>query len=617
METFFSSIKLNNNLKNYISSDGKILDSIDNLSEINIFIGANNSGKSRFLRELAKTEDFEFNTNNPDTKKYLKFIEDISTGLSAIKNDTGNKGIINFDVQGKAQFGENSFPVFKDSFYKNGVSYSSFINNIIALQDTSVNYRVTSYSGATNIMNFQNQIRAFLDSKKEEIDFIKKFKIEKQEFERYYFPISRSLNNFQKEIGKSGSDNDFIDFFKERTTKIYEIKTSILDVFTGQDLYFSVRNMLLGDESKRLKIANYEKFLGNEIFNNKINLIPRVDHDVLNIKIGTKAERPIYELGDGVQGLIIMTFLLFTTEKSMFFIEEPETHLHPGMQRKFLELILKINKLENKNHQFFITTHSNHFLDLTFDYNNISIYKFSEKDKDNDIKVVEQVNFGDSSLLQELGARKSSVFITNSTIWVEGITDRLYIKKFLDLYQEHQSGKKFYEDIDYSFVEYGGNNITHWSFLKTPDPVICIERLCGKSFLITDKDGKNKIERQKELKKILGDRYKCLDCREIENILSLTSIIKGIKKFSQDKNYTLPNKINIKSYDYKNKPIGKYIQDNLKPKNKYNSKSGAMSSDKKLDFCRNVIEDMTYDEMTSIAKKLAEKLYKFISEQNR
>ena len=33
----------------------------------------------------------------------------------------------------------------------------------------------------------------------------------------------------------------------------------------------------------------------------------------------------------------------------------------------------------------------------------------------------------DANILRELGVRNSSVFLTNATIWVEGITDRMYM----------------------------------------------------------------------------------------------------------------------------------------------------------------------------------------------
>ena len=99
----------------------------------------------------------------------------------------------------------------------------------------------------------------------------------------------------------------------------------------------------------------------------------------------------------------------------------------------------------------------------------MSIFKFKKvKDKkSNDDKPfsIEQCNNGDVSLLNELGIRNSSVFLSNCSIWVEGITDRLYLKHYLDLYiVSHKDAIKFRENIDYTFIEYGGSNITHFNF---------------------------------------------------------------------------------------------------------------------------------------------------------
>jgi hypothetical protein len=111
---------------------------------------------------------------------------------------------------------------------------------------------------------------------------------------------------------------------------------------------------------------------------------------------------------------------------------------------------------------------------------------------------------------------------------VEGITDRRYIAHWLKMHQVHlnQSDPKarlYKEDLHYSFVECGGGNITHFSFLdddevETSDKRIQVERLCAKLFLITDKDS-GKDERQAKLKAKLGDRCHCLEGREIENLL--------------------------------------------------------------------------------------------------
>lgn len=227
---------------------------------------------------------------------------------------------------------------------------------------------------------------------------------------------------------------------------------------------------------------------------------------VIFVKIG-KDERPIYNWGDGTQQLIIMLYSLFKykdEQNKIFFIEEPEMYLHPGVLRKFIEVI---NSNLFKYHQYFITTHSNVILDTSADTNiKMSIFKF-KKVKDtsqNDGKdfLIEQCNIGDMSLLNELGVRNSSLFLSNCSIWVEGITDRLYLKHYLKLYCDKHKDKTVYrENIDYTFIEYGGGNIVHFNFDNIDDLNSVNARYINNNiFLIADNDNSKEGRKQEERK---------------------------------------------------------------------------------------------------------------------
>lgn len=65
--------------------------------------------------------------------------------------------------------------------------------------------------------------------------------------------------------------------------------------------------------------------------------------------------------GLGLQDLILILYFSIHPDHEILLIEEPESHLHPAMQRKLFYFLRQ--KTEK---QFFITTHSNVFLDHTF-----------------------------------------------------------------------------------------------------------------------------------------------------------------------------------------------------------------------------------------------------------
>jgi len=347
--------------------------------------------------------------------------------------------------------------------------------------------------------------------------------------------------------------------------------------------------------------------------NKKITIIPRLKEKDVYINIEGEEDRPIYNLGEGVQAIIILTYpLFFNKGKNLkIYIEEPDVYLHPGFQRILIETLLNTKGFEE--FQYFFTTHSNHFLDMTLDYKEISVYKFT---KEKEQFFIHNIDNPDITLLEHLGVKNSSVFLTNCTIWVEGITDRIYIRKYLELYQESLSkeSKKYFEDIHYSFVEYGGNNITHWSFLDTSG--INVERLCGKLFLLTDSDNAKsgaKYERFTKLQQKLGDQYYCLQAKEIENLLTKEILLETLKLIDKTK-----DKESIKFKDKAkfnpNTAIGTFIDNHIEGLNKmYKNESGTIKE--KVQFAQGVVNVLLdFNQLTDEAQKLTMKIYNFIKE---
>jgi predicted ATP-dependent endonuclease of OLD family len=346
-------------------------------------------------------------------------------------------------------------------------------------------------------------------------------------------------------------------------------------------------------------------------------------------------------LGEGVQAIIILTYPLFFNKgkKANVYIEEPDVHLHPGYQRVLMETLLYTEGFDD--FQFFFTTHSNHFLDMTLDYKDISIYKF-DKIKENEFHIT-NIDSPDTTVLEAIGARNSSIFLTNCTLWVEGISDRIYIREFLKLYMDSKKDdinfKHYKEDIHYSFFEYAGNNITHYSFLDDIEEAgdtntktihnINVKRLCGKVMVIAESDNVNKTDnsekarRHQQLEEILGDRFIKLEGKEIENYLHEELIIQAVTKLnSGEKVATL--KPEFKKFE-KNMSISTWINDNIDHGtitaiSKYNSPSKTLKN--KAEFAQAVVKcitesKMTFSNLSIEAQKLAKKIYAFINENNK
>jgi predicted ATP-dependent endonuclease of OLD family len=89
-----------------------------------------------------------------------------------------------------------------------------------------------------------------------------------------------------------------------------------------------------------------------------------------NIGFNTENDVPLNKRGSGIRRLMLLSFFLAEVEReknenkihTVYAIEEPETSLHPDLQKELLESLLKLS--ENYNYQILMTTHSPQFTRL-------------------------------------------------------------------------------------------------------------------------------------------------------------------------------------------------------------------------------------------------------------
>ncbi|MGL4656171.1 MAG: ATP-dependent nuclease [Sarcina sp.] len=635
---YIKSITLGGPFKKYNGFKKYNIDMLENINKLNIFVGGNNSGKSRMLREIYIDRGLIFNQGNENIIYYNKILDEVKSEIENIvpiflKKDKVMDGLSFKGIDG----------------LKEGFDYiGEFKQELIDLKNREYkmnemnNHNLNEYTSGMETFksNIDKVIAKYEYELKEKKSYI-------PEFNRIYIPILRGL----RKIGEKDEleNRTITDYFKREG--ISQVK-----VFTGQSLYEDIHKLLCGSYSDREHLKEFERFLENNFFEGRqVVLIPKINSDVLYVKVGNEREYPIYELGDGIQSIIILTFNLFANKGKdmLFFIEEPEIYLHPGLQRKLIEVFLSE---EFNSFQYFITTHSNHLLDLTLDIDGISIYKFM-KSIDESKGMEEEANFtienvknDDNSILETLGVSNSSIFLSNCSIWVEGITDRLYLRKYLEVYQKDKLKSKeidkiFIEDIHYSFLEYSGGNITHWNFLsentENDKDLKSMEhnKLFNNIFLISDSDGYldnkqgMKAERLKKLEKYFAEQFYCLKVKEIENILTPNILKKVVVKFI-DKRLSEENKesdsINLFTdcefvqEDYKDINLGEFIDTKIDEKVKYidgkkrkfNFKK-ENTINKKVEFCKYAIKEIkVIEDLSDEAIELCKKLYEFIKSKN-
>lgn len=138
------------------------------------------------------------------------------------------------------------------------------------------------------------------------------------------------------------------------------------------------------------------------------------------------------------------------TEKYIFSLEELENNLHPALQRN---LFIYLEKFAlTKNCHIFLTTHSNIAIDIFGNSEHAQILHIM-KGEDG---VIGNHYTGDAighGVLDDLGVRASDLLQANGLIWVEGPSDRVFLKKWIELW----SNNELTEGRHYQFVFYGGS----------------------------------------------------------------------------------------------------------------------------------------------------------------
>ncbi|NAR61762.1 AAA family ATPase [Acinetobacter haemolyticus] len=419
------------NLDGYSSDNEQDYDQIIEIKRLNFFIGKNNAGKSRFLRELFKNKNGQQLYNSLQFRKLMAFKQKLTSSQE----------------------------------YPHNNNYNHFLTTVAQLNPTNISSSKNLFSQALEYLSRFNQLQCLYpnNNKPMALDLFSK-EIEQNlnpiftNF-KFYIPILRGMRPVTDQENKQPYiERAQKDYFSDTT------KFNSKNIITGECLYHELKIHLLGEPEQRDLIKNYEKKLSQYFFDNEpVSLIPKHDQDVVNIKIGKDQQFPISQLGDGLQQAIILTYEAFIKKDKTyaFFVEEPELHMHAGMVRQLMNFYLN-----ETPHYYFFTTHSNHLLDMADESDQVIIQKFIKQSKKDDEKQFEFKIYRcdrDRDLLASLGVRPSSIYLANCTIWVEGITDRLYITKYMekylaelensneDLYKKY---RRFMPNYHYTFVEY-------------------------------------------------------------------------------------------------------------------------------------------------------------------
>ncbi len=299
--------------------------------------------------------------------------------------------------------------------------------------------------------------------------------------------------------------------------------------FSGAGLIKKLANLQRPDYDQQHLKSTFEKinvFLRKVTGEDSASIDIPASLETINVYLNGRM-LPLESLGTGIHEVVILAAAATVVSDSLVCMEEPEIHLHPVLQRKFLEHLNE--ETENK---YLIATHSAHLLDER----NVNILHVQLVDEKSEIKKVTTPSerFG---VCVDLGYRSSDLLQANCIIWVEGPSDRIYLRHWL-----RHVAPELVEGTNFSLMFYGGRLLCH---LTADDPeveeFISLRKLNRFIGIVIDSDKKSPRHRLNATKLRVKDEFEkglgfvwITEGREIENYIPTSVIERAMRLVHRD-----------------------------------------------------------------------------------
>lgn len=541
------------------------------ITSIKLFVDYSDNGSEDYLGNLAP---FIIDIDESNTKALIeicyefyidesKFLKLFEAQKQYIDGEQINEKDIQNIVKGICETTKKIFPqMFKINYYAvNPNNYNDMINK--------------------SLLELQNLFPIYFIRAERNLD-------ESEGYVNNYDPFEKILSHvFEKDVKdvKNTFDQNIVDLKKIVNDTNLIINSKIkdkMDDLVSKSITFGYPN---ADELKFTAETNVD------ISSNLINSTK------LYYKLPDETETlPSKNNGLGYKNLIKIELLLTefsnsiadTSEISipLLFIEEPESHMHPQLQRKFIEYLNDfVKKISLKNMQIIITTHSSYIVNSielnTIRYalkcNNSIIYKNLN---DYIYKFPEDYKF----LKKFLKIDICEVFFADKLILIEGTSERLLIPQIIN---NMNFNKKFKDEKDnlssqyFSLIEIGGAHayrfINFVNYLNIPTLILCdidsaikkdgkyTKELYSKSEYSTNStikhwlgaDGYVTLQKLNSLSNVDKTKYFChIEYQNIENGYCGRSLEESIINVNRNY-YDLGKDISESELDYKAHKVSK------------------------------------------------------------
>jgi hypothetical protein len=282
-------------------------------------------------------------------------------------------------------------------------------------------------------------------------------------------------------------------------------KGSSSDAFDGTGIINRLNKLQhpgVHHQQDKLRFSELVNFVRQILEDQRVEIEIPHELDTIHVLIDNKV-LPIESLGTGIHEVIIGAAAT-VLNNTVVCIEEPELHLNPILQKKLIRYLF-----EKTTNQYFISTHSPALMDAP----GAEIYHVRMNAGSS---LVERVtsNKQRSAVCEDLGYHPSDLLQANCVIWVEGPSDRIYLKHWVT-----QTAPHLIEGVHFSLMFYAGRLSSHLSYEDTDSLLadfISLRKLNRRGCIVIDSDrqkkgGKAKLDQAQTRKAVQFGPRTCLD----------------------------------------------------------------------------------------------------------
>lgn len=277
-------------------------------------------------------------------------------------------------------------------------------------------------------------------------------------------------------------------------------------------------------DAKLARWEAFEAFVRSVLERNDITLTIPATRERLIVEMDGRS-LDLADLGTGIHEVIIIAAAATAAEQTLVLLEEPEIHLHPLLQKRLLNYLC-----ESTTNQYVLTTHSAHFLD----FRRAAVFQVTLEDGWTQVSHV-ATNSEMIESARDLGYRPSDLLQADAVIWVEGPSDRVYLRYWLGL-----AAPELLDGVDYVIMFYGGRLASNLSgldsdFALSEGELIELRRLNRRSAIVMDSDHSKKGSRINATKSRLKKEFErdgfawVTKGREIENYIHEDVVLQAIQ----------------------------------------------------------------------------------------